>query len=956
MPAEYRSGSGNVLQPLEMGCYTPTPAMRKFTRPNFKNVNIDKLDSCNEVAIGLFSTIGVTLAIWALAIPLFDIAGMSWMRGWEGSGMNMPRLKYAFAQAGVYEERMQLSMVVDNLNVSDFLLDCGDVQAPVRKSQLEATMKRSLEENFGSVITDADFEATLSDAHTRASTCGGRRLAVGIPQVAGMHVLLSVTVVRKDSIDRDTHELQQKLNTNLDRLKSNLEMDLTSNDEIRSADNGAALVVRLEGTWGLERSSDTAFGHLDINKDGFVTWDEFSNRTQALDEHINPEEARHAFAGLDENQDGTLEKLELREAFGQPDLFHWNSSSFTTAAPVTTTTVTSTNTSTATSTTHSTAPVQETPVKPWVPTTTTTAAPTTTRPPSGPTAAATTTTPPPAFASVELRVKAIMWAALVLKDREGFSTAYRSDLAYASGILSTQVYDEDGDGRGGCVTLGETENGELYLAGCLRIPEGATEADIEAVVTSGTEMNKIVRDFLAVDANVVIGMRDVKVSVTSLSECKVSEAKDKNSEDFCGSSAVPTATATATTTIRPHAVTTPHAAPSATMTMSTFLEHFGATEQDAARDIFAILDANGNELGDYSEFLKVTMDSKQMNEALTEAEAIDMFEFLDENSDGRVESLEFFEAYTRARETAHVSEAQHGPISLSQYRQSLGHEVVYTKVGVGLCRTADASFPVSTEHPEGRTKLECQSLCDDSEVCGAFAFKVGGICRIYPSTKMYTDTTPMTDVECFTRGIKAEARYDLVRVSFDIRGPFTLEAAESVEAEKKLAETLAFEVGEETRAVKSDSGVPGMCSFRRQGGQEKGSFERVQAICFLDVTVGERLEDISAVLTTASTKAQLAVHLGEVAGMPKLEGDDFEVHVGGTSLKFRNADVDNDGFVAEPELVVASKDWMPPLTQEAAEFAMKGLDLNKDKALSPNEFEAENMDDFFGSVVAKLKQ
>mmetsp|Transcript_51324 Transcript_51324/g.132475 ORF Transcript_51324/g.132475 Transcript_51324/m.132475 type:complete len:445 (-) Transcript_51324:234-1568(-) len=392
MPAEYRSGSGNVLQPLEMGCYTPTPAMRKFTRPNFKNVNIDKLDSCNEVAIGLFSTIGVTLAIWALAIPLFDIAGMSWMRGWEGSGMNMPRLKYAFAQAGVYEERMQLSMVVDNLNVSDFLLDCGDVQAPVRKSQLEATMKRSLEENFGSVITDADFEATLSDAHTRASTCGGRRLAVGIPQVAGMHVLLSVTVVRKDSIDRDTHELQQKLNTNLDRLKSNLEMDLTSNDEIRSADNGAALVVRLEGTWGLERSSDTAFGHLDINKDGFVTWDEFSNRTQALDEHINPEEARHAFAGLDENQDGTLEKLELREAFGQPDLFHWNSSSFTTAAPVTTTTVTSTNTSTATSTTHSTAPVQETPVKPWVPTTTTTAAPTTTRPPSGPTAAATTTT------------------------------------------------------------------------------------------------------------------------------------------------------------------------------------------------------------------------------------------------------------------------------------------------------------------------------------------------------------------------------------------------------------------------------------------------------------------------------------------------------------------------------------------------------------------------------------
>jgi len=50
-----------------------------------KNVDIDKLDNCSEVYLGLLTTFLVTALIWALALPFFDVAGMNWIKGWEGS-------------------------------------------------------------------------------------------------------------------------------------------------------------------------------------------------------------------------------------------------------------------------------------------------------------------------------------------------------------------------------------------------------------------------------------------------------------------------------------------------------------------------------------------------------------------------------------------------------------------------------------------------------------------------------------------------------------------------------------------------------------------------------------------------------------------------------------------------------------------------------------------------------
>eukprot|EP00930_Biecheleria_cincta_P088247 TRINITY_DN77487_c0_g1_i1.p1 TRINITY_DN77487_c0_g1~~TRINITY_DN77487_c0_g1_i1.p1 ORF type:complete len:479 (-),score=104.88 TRINITY_DN77487_c0_g1_i1:123-1559(-) len=69
---------------LTNGCAVESRRLVDDARDNAsKNVNIDKIDSCSEVTLGLLSVFLVTGVIWALALPFFDVAGSSWMKSWE---------------------------------------------------------------------------------------------------------------------------------------------------------------------------------------------------------------------------------------------------------------------------------------------------------------------------------------------------------------------------------------------------------------------------------------------------------------------------------------------------------------------------------------------------------------------------------------------------------------------------------------------------------------------------------------------------------------------------------------------------------------------------------------------------------------------------------------------------------------------------------------------------------
>jgi len=55
-----------------------------------RNVNIDRLDSCQETHLGLCATCCCTLTIWLVLLPFFDIVGMNWIAGWRGkSGLGV---------------------------------------------------------------------------------------------------------------------------------------------------------------------------------------------------------------------------------------------------------------------------------------------------------------------------------------------------------------------------------------------------------------------------------------------------------------------------------------------------------------------------------------------------------------------------------------------------------------------------------------------------------------------------------------------------------------------------------------------------------------------------------------------------------------------------------------------------------------------------------------------------
>jgi len=48
-----------------------------------KNVDFEKIDNCSEVALGVFCTFALTMVLWLVALPFFDVAGFNWMRSWE---------------------------------------------------------------------------------------------------------------------------------------------------------------------------------------------------------------------------------------------------------------------------------------------------------------------------------------------------------------------------------------------------------------------------------------------------------------------------------------------------------------------------------------------------------------------------------------------------------------------------------------------------------------------------------------------------------------------------------------------------------------------------------------------------------------------------------------------------------------------------------------------------------
>lgn len=563
------------------------------------------------------------------------------------------------------------------------------------------------------------------------------------------------------------------------------------------------------------------------------------------------------------------------------------------------------------------------------------------------------------------------WPKLTSAQKEDVARAYRKDLAYAAGITGSQVMDESG--RPGCVSLAavasfvaakgrlltESTGTDLLAQACLPIPEGATVADIEAVVTSGTQKRKIVDDFMAADGELKLRPDDVKISVTPQDSCVAVASAQKPMEAFCAKGSVeetttlqPTSSATQAATTQPsttktgEATTRPHL-----LSMPEFLHRMGAAERDSPRDAFAALDANGDDFSDLAEFEGA---AKGFHPPLDEPQSKNMFDWLDTNHDGRLESMEFFEALNMASTSQQPFGSGPAPITLTQYRRSLGHQMRYTKIGVGLCRTAAEAWPGSEEHPEAITKEACLGECSDTATCGAFAFKLGGTCRLYPEGQEYPDTTPMTDVECFIKGFTDEAEFDLARIQllfFVAQDVGELTEADAAAAGAKLAEGVAFEVGAPLDNVRSIGGMPSTCSFRTGNphplDRTPGASKSYEAICIIDVPAGRRIEDLAAVIAATPTKDKFANDLSSLPEMPKFTAASIEASVHGTSAQFRTVDADQDGSLSLAEFVQATKGFNPPLSQIAAQYAFKGLDMDQDSKLSADEFEANGMHEFF---------
>lgn len=673
--------------------------------------------------------------------------------------------------------------------------------------------------------------------------------------------------------------------------------------------------IEVEGGVASRRVNESAYGSaFDRGGDGTITWGEFQSVTRDI--HIGGG-ARAAFARLDADSDGILRPSEVQEILA-PER----------AVP-----------------SHRPRPAARRTAPATAPATTTTEVP----------AAAPTEAPNVVLLRMDLWSTA--WDSLEAWPKEQLADAFREKLAFLMGSIPAEEV-MDPLGKPGCVAVWKAssprgamqrrlrQGGHLALLGCVAMP---VEANLEAVEKlSPILARNAIADF-GRKAGVHVAPRDVFVSVEGRASCSTPATSDREQQSFCKDAPTPRATTTSTrtetlpplpprqrgqvTTLRPEGEL-----PS----MANFLKQLGVTARCDSAEAFAAIDPNGDRASYLSELADA---AAGFEPPYRETQIANLFDWLDGNKDGRIEASEFMGPCERARaqEAARAKEGLVGAIPLSLYRKSLGHPTDYRKVGVGLCRTAAEAWPHSTEHPEARTKAFCRDLCEGSGACGAYAFRSGGTCRLYPGSKEYTGTTASLDVECFAKVYSTRALFDMATVKWAFHG-VDLKGVTEEEQDRisqRLASAVSSEVSIDQGMVRDQAGTSGKCSL--MPGAQHGSTSS-QASCFIDsANLGGRIHELRAAFQFAATRQRLADLVASAPCMTSLSADTLQVDVAGSSTLFRAADVNRDGLVVLDEFLRSATARRVPLTEESARFAFQGLDQAGDGALSPDEFEADGL-------------
>lgn len=314
------------------GCEMHSRRLVDDTRDNVsKNVNIDRMDNCSEVALGLLSTLFVTAVIWALALPFFDVAGQGWMKSWETTPGEISVeefkknlfAKYPSSGGGLPEGAFG-AMNLDKgsfVNFTEFDAFLARLPTPMNGTTAKYVYGCLVSGSASDGFQYRDWKEALSRsafclATTTSSTAAPSTAA---PSEASDEQSPKKVSAAPSKPDHPANKLEshhkpaQKTEDN--SVQQNAVEIATPPPEVKSMRSVTmeALLKKM-GEAGKSTEMD-ALQKFDLDKDSFAAHGEFLKGLQQLADPVEGPQAEGIFQSLDTNKDSVVEAEEFFKAF-----------------------------------------------------------------------------------------------------------------------------------------------------------------------------------------------------------------------------------------------------------------------------------------------------------------------------------------------------------------------------------------------------------------------------------------------------------------------------------------------------------------------------------------------------------------------------------------------------------------------------------------------------------------
>lgn len=289
--------------------------------------NVDRIDSFPDHYLGVSVTCCVTTLVWVLLIPLFDLAGIPWIRSWEGGRITLAEFvlraeeSHATPQDAfhVFDENEDAM-----LSLSEFTTGAGKFTTVVTEMEA-APIFKSMDKSWNGYLTEKEFYEGIHS---------GSKLSWRVtPHEFKRRGAMSFTSPRAQfekglDIDGDGKASYSEFLTGSHELKPPVEKQDSKllfkhfDQDSSNAVEGHEFFMDLQGCNAhMEKTYPTpkeAFDVLDPDRSGNSSREEFMTGVNTPE----PLDALSCFEDLDLDKDGYVLAVEFFNRVGSQE--HWN--------------------------------------------------------------------------------------------------------------------------------------------------------------------------------------------------------------------------------------------------------------------------------------------------------------------------------------------------------------------------------------------------------------------------------------------------------------------------------------------------------------------------------------------------------------------------------------------------------------------------------------------------------